>query len=943
MNDQGQSATTGPLDLLEALPIMIIDVDRDGTLLFANKKVRERLGLPRELEDISLDNILDETSAREAKRMLDELFEGESDVTATWRVTPGTGRPFLVDTNAVTIYENGYATRVRAYLHDGSETVLPPSPKSSAASSQLRDALKEEQEYTKALIQKSGLLVYILDTRGRIVEINKKMETVTGFNRENTPTLEKLLEGMYPDPKYRAIVQRIHDNMYKNQHIRETELAISTRTGEVKNICWSTARLKNARGQVHGFIAMGYDLTEKKRLEQWVKLQASCFERVSDAVVVSDLKGHVINWLGRAERLLGSSAKEMIGKELAALFPEEDRAEIGKAMTESIEREGRWSRELTVLHADGTPLVVRFETTVVYNEKGAPIALVSILHDETKEKEMHEALSRARREAEEYREQLEVREEAYAEAQEQIRKLEERVDYLSNKVRDIEQEANRLASGRVALEEAIKELSIYQHQIQNTRASAIITLDTSGVVLTWSSGAEALTGYSAEQAFNQPQDEVLKLDEFDWESLQAETIEKGQVVVPCTLTRADGRKQPIILEVSVLTDEENRPIGFAEVALKPLVPAEIEAELLEARNQGIVGALATPMIRDVGDAFSALTTNVQRLKTYVDDLKRVVELYRSGARNRDIEAFARAIDLGAVLSDLDFLFDESEESLVRIRNLARDLAALLPDQPDTKEPHNLNELAETAVNLVLSEVSSRARVEKDYAPPILVSVHAGTCIRAIVNLLIASVRAFDKADPGTNEIWLRTALDGEYGILEMTHNGMPLAKDIDEHLDDFSYLATTGGASYLALGTAHRLIAALGGQLEVQAQGDTGAKFRAAFVCAEVEPVEVPPERQPAADRPRLLIVDDDKNLLRSFRRYFEPWYDVIPANTAEEAKSALEVRQDFAAVACDVIAPEEVGVGLIKDLVARYPSLRERVVFLLPPGLSQAARPELL
>ncbi len=943
MNDQGQSATTGPLDLLETLPIMILDVDRDGKLLFANRKVRERLGLPQELEDVALEDILDESSAKEAKQMLEELFGGESDITSTWRLQPEAGREFLVDSNAVSIYENGYPTRVRAYLHDGSEPVASSPAQDSAASNQLRSALKEEQEYTKALIQKSGLLVYILDTKGRIVEINKKMETVTGFSRENTPTLEKLLQGMYPEPKYRAIVERIHENMYKNQHIRETELAISTRSGEVKNISWSTARLKNARGQVHGFIAMGFDLTEKKRLEQWVKLQLSCFERVSDAVVVSDLEGHVINWLGRAERLLGYSPKEMIGKGLSTLFPEQEREQIAADMAESIERDGRWSREISVLDAGGKPLAVRFETTVIFNEKGTPIALVSILHDETKEKEYEEALATTRSSVEEYRQQLETREQEYADAQEHIEELEKRIDYLGNKVRDIEQEANRLASGRVALEEAIKELSIYQLQIQNTRSSAIITLDTSGVILTWSSGAEEITGVKANDAFNRPQDEVLGLDEFDWESLQSEATEKGHVVVPCTLTRADGRKQAIVLEVSVLTDEDDRPIGFAEVALKPLVPAELETELLDAKNLGIVGKLAGGMVRDVGDAFSALETNIRRLKTYIKDLRKVVELYRGGARNRDIEAFIRNVDLGSVLSDLDFLFDESEESLAHIRNLARDLAGILPDQPDVKEPQNLNDIAESAVSLVGADVGPRARVEKDYADPVLVPVHRSTCVRALVNLLLASVRAFDKMDPKANEIWVRTALDGELGVLEISHNGLPLPDDIGEHLGDFSYLATAGGFPYLALGTANRLIESLGGTLDVHTHPEGGAKFRTTFVCAEAEPVELPPEKEEASDKRPVLFVDDDKNLLRSFRRYFESWYDVFQANTSDEAKSALGVRQDFAAIVCDVLLPEEHGMALIREIAGQDPGVRDRMVFLLPPGLSGKARSQLV
>ena len=305
MFEQGSEATTRHLDLLDALPIMILDVDERGALQFANKRVRERIGLPLDLDDIGLVDVLDGSCSAEAMAQVRDLFNGENDLTSTWRLKARSGGLIQVDTNAVTIYDNGSPFRVRFYLHDGSESASANAATPPADPSDLRGALKEEQEYTKALIQKSGLLVYILDTKNNVVEINKKMEEVTGFTRDTASNLDALLNGMYPDGKYRSIVERIHQNMYKNQHIRETELSISTNGGEVKHVSWSTARLKNARGQVHGFIAMGVEVSEKKRLEQWVKLQSSCFDRVSDGVVVSDLKGQIINWVGGAERLLG--------------------------------------------------------------------------------------------------------------------------------------------------------------------------------------------------------------------------------------------------------------------------------------------------------------------------------------------------------------------------------------------------------------------------------------------------------------------------------------------------------------------------------------------------------------------------------------------------------------------------------------------------------------
>lgn len=953
MYDQGPQATTGHLDLLDALPIMILDVDRDGNLLFANKKVRERLGLPTVLEDITLANVLDDGSQAEAMRQLQELFSGEGDITSTWKLRVRGGGLIQVDTNAVSIYENGYPVRVRTYLHDGSEVAAAPAPapvQAFTGPADVRAALKEEQEYTKALIQKSGLLVYILDTKNNVVEVNKKMEEVTGFSREMTPTLDVLLSGLYPDAKYRGIVERIHQNMYKNQHIRETELSITTRAGELKHISWSTARLKNAAGQVHGFIAMGVEVSEKKRLEQWVKLQTSFFDRVGDGVVVSDLKGIIINWVGGSERMLGYSAKDMVGKPLADLFPADYRDEVSTALHNGIERDGKWSGEMVLASAEGRKLAIRLDAAVILNEKGAAIATVSVLHDQTREKQLEAQLADARSDlegtrsdSEEYNRMIREREQAVAEAQARNDELERRIEYLGTKNRDIESEANRLAAERAGLEEVVKELQIYHLQVLGAGA-AIVTLDPLGTVLTWSRGVEELTGIEAREAFNRHHDEVFKLDEFDWEMIQSEASQKSRVNLPCTVVRRDGTQQPIQLEITVLNDDAGQPISFIEVATLPAAAPglgeEFVQELVQAKNLATLGELSVGIAREVGDVYSALSANLKRLRDYTGDLKKVVELYRNGVSNRDIEGFVRRVDLRSILSDLDFLFDESQEGVVRVRNLARDLSSYLPGVPEDARVLQVNELVESALSLVRSELHNRARIEKHYGDPSLLLANQNMALRLLINLLLASVRSFEQVHSTRNEIRLQTLLDGSQVVIEVGHNGKPVGQEVIDNLGDAAFLARQPGLVPLSLGQAHQLASALGGSLKVAPQNDGGTAFRVSLPASDSAPdLTGADDEERTEPHGNVLFIDDDKNQLRSYRRYFERFYHVFQADNADEVLNTLSVRQDFSAVVMDLLMPEADGIKLYKQLVERYPQLKERVVFLAPVGLSPETR----
>ncbi len=944
MNEQSSENTTRVLDLLDALPVMILDVDERGTLQFANRRARERLGLPADLDDILLADILDESCADDAANQLRDLFSGENDLTSSWRLKTAKGQLVQVDTNAVTIYDGGTPFRARFYLHDGSDPASV-GVKGGGDGAEFKAALKEEQEYTKALIQKSGLLVYILDTRNNVVDINKKMEKVTGFNIKNTKTLDSLLSGLYPDPKYRDIVDRIHQNMYKNQHIRETELAISTATGESKHISWSTARLKNARGQVHGFIAMGMDVSEKKRLEQWVKLQSSCFDRVSDAVVVSDLKGQIINWVGGAERMLGFPAQEMVGKPLSVLYPEQYREDIEAAFEGAIERDKKWSSEMVMTTADGRHLSVRFDSAVILNEKNAPIAVVSILHDQTNEKRLEREIGEERAEAAELNRAVEQLEEELQSARDRVEELEQQVQFYSEKQRDIEQEANRLASGRVVLESAIKELQIFQLQILGMGLAAILTIDASGTVLTWSRGAEELVGLPDSQASGHHHDEVLRLEEVDWELLHSEALEKDRVSIPCTLIRSDDERVEVSLEISVLMDNDT-PIGFAEI----IVPKEsgggekavdVDKELFEASNLATVGYLTTGLARELADSFGSLGANFGRLREYTSDLKKVVELYRNGVSQRDIEAYVRRIDLRAILSDIDFLLDESSDNLVRVRALSRDLDSYLPEASDSSGTVRLNALIESAISLVQPRVDRHVRFEKNFDDALLVEGEWNPLLRAMVDLLIFCVGTGSGEDEGRITLEFHTAREGAHGVVGLRCPG-EVPSGLLEHLENLTALALQSGFTALSLGVAHRLLKEQDAALEIDSAEDGYTTFTMRLRAVDLQAPELPEGR---ADNPegRVLFVDHDKNQLRAYRRFFERRYEIFQADSAAEALNALTVRQDFDVAVLDFFTPESEGLRFCADMVSAHPDLATRIIVTLPPGMTREAKKELL
>ena len=137
------------------------------------------------------------------------------------------------------------------------------------------------------------------------------------------------------------------------------------------------------------------DLTERQRLEAGAARLAAIVESSSDAIISKDLKGTILTWNAAAERLFGYGAKEMIGRNIALLIPEDYQAE-GLAILEKVRKgEGVQHYEATRLKKDGTPLAVSLTISPVRDAAGNIVGTSKIVRDIGERKRAEEALRSA--------------------------------------------------------------------------------------------------------------------------------------------------------------------------------------------------------------------------------------------------------------------------------------------------------------------------------------------------------------------------------------------------------------------------------------------------------------------------------------------------------------------------------------------------------------------
>jgi PAS domain S-box-containing protein len=107
-------------------------------------------------------------------------------------------------------------------------------------------------------------------------------------------------------------------------------------------------------------------------------LVTGVFSEVSDAVIVTDPDFHVRSWNGAAERLYGWAEHEVLGRQMNDVIPMVGAAHDLEVAARSLEEHGRWYGEPEQIARDGSSIAVFASTTLIRDDAGEPLVIVSV-------------------------------------------------------------------------------------------------------------------------------------------------------------------------------------------------------------------------------------------------------------------------------------------------------------------------------------------------------------------------------------------------------------------------------------------------------------------------------------------------------------------------------------------------------------------------------------
>jgi PAS domain S-box-containing protein len=381
----------------------------------------------------------------------------------------------------------------------------------------LDQRLRDQQFYTRSLIESNIDAIMTTDPRGIISDVNKQMEVLTGCTRDEligAPFKDYFTEPGRAEAGIKLVLSE--------KKVANYELTAITKDGRKTCVSYNATTFYDRDRRLQGVFAAARDITARKETEAALlkagALQSAIFNSAYFSSIATDAKGVIQIFNVGAERMLGYAAADVMNKITPADISDPQEviaratalsAEMAAPITPGFEalvfKASRGIEdiyELTYIRKDGSRFPAIVSVTALRDEQGGIIGYLLIGTDNTA----------------------------------RLRAADEAVAHLA----------------------AIVECS----------EDAIIGKDLQGIVTSWNLGAEKAFGYSAREMVGQS---IARLIPPECQQEEAEIL--GRILrgenVPHFETarlRKDGSRVEVSIAVSAIKDSAGKVVGASKVA-----------------------------------------------------------------------------------------------------------------------------------------------------------------------------------------------------------------------------------------------------------------------------------------------------------------------------------------------------------------------------------------
>ncbi len=257
------------------------------------------------------------------------------------------------------------------------------------------EVIKQEKEFAESMFNTAPVIMLVLDTNAHIVNFNPCMEEISGYQVEEVKGKD-WFDTFLPKQDH-AQVRKLFEQSINNVHTKGNINPIITKDGHEILVEWYSKTLKDKNGQIIGLIAIGQDITERKKAEQERQLAEekyrTIFENSAVSISLVDEQERLISWNKFTENLLGMDREDLYLKPVKSLYPE---GQWQKIRALNIRQKGLQRHiETKMVRKNGALIDVDVSLSILRNAEGEVIGSIGVVTDITERKRAEEELKEA--------------------------------------------------------------------------------------------------------------------------------------------------------------------------------------------------------------------------------------------------------------------------------------------------------------------------------------------------------------------------------------------------------------------------------------------------------------------------------------------------------------------------------------------------------------------
>lgn len=275
---------------------------------------------------------------------------------------------------------------------------------------QQADALKKSEQFARAILDSVPAEIAVLDGNGTITMVNQPW---LKYSIDNSTVPGKPAQSTIIGANYLGVCQSSAETSVRSADaIRAASGIEDVINGKVARFVleytcdspiqpgWYSMIVTPLQVEGGGVVVSHTDITERKIREKQDRFYSDLMRTISDAVITADADNMITNWNRAAEITYGWSNEEATGRKLHDLLKTEFPEHMERLAQEYLIANKVWKAEICQHRKDGQTIWLLSTVSILEDETGHTIGSVTVNHDISRRKQIENALTLAKVEAE---------------------------------------------------------------------------------------------------------------------------------------------------------------------------------------------------------------------------------------------------------------------------------------------------------------------------------------------------------------------------------------------------------------------------------------------------------------------------------------------------------------------------------------------------------------